>query len=89
MKIKFNNNVDKLINLLHQLTKQKLGNLFIVDANTCWSPQNFIDFEAKINKIESLKNSIAFIEQPFDIGLSKYEEWSSIKNASSLKILAD
>lgn len=36
-----------------------------------------------------IEKKIVYIEQPYDINLSSFEEWVEIKKASPFKILAD
>lgn len=45
IKIKFNNEIEKLIELLVLMDKNDVGEKWIIDANACWSPSDYVKFE--------------------------------------------
>lgn len=44
IKIKFNNDVQKLVELLKIMDEKQVGRKWIIDANASWSPSDFIKF---------------------------------------------
>ena len=76
LKIKYNNDVSGLVDLLRIFNSKAIGEKWIVDLNGSWDPEDWFEFLKKLEKEMPVEESseivgkILYLEQPYKLELT-------------------